>query len=130
MALNSDNVSFSLGTTPVCGLNSVSLDTVLDQLDKTDFCGDGTRTFIPGLAGATIPFGGDYLPADAGQVLIVNAWKNKTLLTDATQPTFMVTTTNGFGVDAYVSSISIGATVDGKVTINGTLQCTGAVDVI
>ena len=130
MALNGNAVLVALGSTEICGINTATFDPVLDQLDITAFCNDGTRAFIGGLSGATITLSGDYVPADAGQAALVAAWKNKTLLTTTAQPKFLVDGTNGFKGDAYVSAFSIGATVEGKVTSSYTLQLTGTIDVV
>ena len=130
MALNSNAVTVKLGSTLICGMNTVTFDPVLDQLDTTSFCSEGVREFLAGLSSATIALSGDYVPADAGQVILVNAWKNKTLLTTTNKPAFLVDATNGFSGDAYVSGFSIGAAVDGKVTASFTLQLTGAITVV
>lgn len=130
MALNGNAVAVSLGSTEICGINSATFDPTLDQLDTTSFCSDGEKEFIGGLSGATITLAGDYVPADAGQLALVTAWKNKTLLTTTAQPKFLVDGTNGFSGDAYVSAFSIGATVAGKVTASYTLQLTGTITVV
>lgn len=130
MALNGNAVKVQTGTNDVCGINTVTFDPVLDQLDITSFCSTGEREFIGGLSGATISLSGDYLPTDTGQKALVNGWKNKTKLTGATLPKFLVDGTNGFSGDAFVSDFSIGATVEGKVTASYTLQLTGTINVI
>jgi len=131
MSLKGCQTTIKLGTNNIAGLNSANFDAVLDQLDVTDFDSNCTREFIPGLSGATFTLSGDYKPTDInGQAVLVDAWKNKTLLTGATQPAFLVDGTNGFGADAYVSAMSVGSTPDGKVTVNFTLQCTGAISIL
>ena len=130
MSLNSDAVSVSLGATAICGINNITFDPVLDQLDTTNFCSDGNREFLAGLASATMKLDGDYTPADAGQLALVNAWKNKTKLETTAQPKFLVDGTNGFSGDAYVSGMSVGASVEGKVTVSYTLQMTGAIGLV
>lgn len=130
MALSGNAVTIKLGTNAIAGINNIGFDTVLDQLDVTDFDSSGEREFIPGLSGATMSLGGDYEPTDTnGQVVLVNAWKNKTLLTSATAPTFTVNGTNGFSADAYVSAMNINPTVEGKVVISFTLQLTGTISI-
>lgn len=131
MALNGCAVTITLGTNDVAGINSITFDPVLDQLDTTDFDSLCEREFIPGLSSGTISLAGDYEPTDTnGQTVLVNAWKNKTLLTTTTQPSFTVDGTNGFGADAFVSAFSINPTIEGKVTVSYTLQLTGAISIL
>jgi len=131
MPLNGCTVTIKLGTNSIAGINNITFDPVLDQLDTTDFDSSYEREFIPGLSSGTIAVSGDYEPADTnGQVALVSAWKNKTLLTTTQQPSFTVDGTNGFGADAYVSSFSINPTVEGKVTATYTLQLTGAISIL
>jgi len=131
MALNGCGVTIKLGTNDIAGINNITFDPTLDQLDVTDFDSSCEREFIPGLSSGTITIAGDYEPTDTnGQVVLVNAWKNKTLLTTTTKPAFTVDGTNGFSADAYVSSFSINPTVEGKVTVTYTLQLTGAISIL
>jgi len=131
MALSGNAVTIKLGTNDVAGINSITFDPVLDQLDTTDFDSNGEREFIPGLSSATITLAGDYEPTDTnGQTVLVNAWKNKTLLTTTTAPAFTVDGTNGFSADAYVASFSINPTVEGKVTVTYSLQLTGTITIL
>lgn len=131
MALNGKDVAINLGATEICGINNVTFDPTLDQLDITSFCSTGmSREFIGGLKGATISLSGDYVPSDAGQSALVSAWKNGTLLTTTSQPKFLVDGTNGFSGDAYVSAFNIGATTEGKVTVSYTLQLTGEITIV
>ena len=130
MALNSCGVTITLGSNGIAGINNVGFDTSLDMLDVTDFDSNCEKQFIPGLSGATMTVAGDYLPADTQQSALVNAWKNKTKLETTTQPQFTVDGTHGFGADAYISSLSISTTVEGKVVMNASLQCTGEVSIL
>ena len=130
MALSGNAVTIKLGTNAIAGINNITFDTALDQLDVTEFGGTGDRAFIPGLAGATLGLAGDYDYTDTnGQKVLVDACKAKTLLTSGTQPVFTVNGTNGFAADAYVSALSVNPTVEGKVTVSYTLQLTGAVTI-
>jgi predicted secreted protein len=130
MASSGNAVTITLGTSAIAGINNIGFDTALDQLDVTDFDSAGGREFIPGLSGATMSLAGDYEPTDtSGQTALVNAWKNKTLLTGVTAPKFTTDGTNGFSADAYVSSMSINPTVEGKVTATYTLQLTGDINI-
>jgi len=129
MAIAGHGTTVKLGTALIAGINNVTFDSTLDQLDTSAF-NVGVRSFIPGLSGATISLSGDYVPTDTnGQVVLINAWSTKELLTSTTLPAFLVNETNGFSADAYVSSLSIGSTVEGKATINATLQLTGTITV-
>lgn len=131
MALSGLNVTIKLGTNDVAGINSITFDPVLDQLDVTDFDSVGEREFIPGLSSGTITLAGDYEPTDTnGQKVLVDAWKAKTLLTTTTKPAFTVDGTNGFSADAFVSAFSINPTVEGKVIASYTLQLTGAISIL
>jgi len=131
MALSGNAVTIKLGTNDVAGINSITFDPVLDQLDTTDFDSNGNREFIPGLKSGTITLAGDYEPTDTnGQVVLVNAYSNSTLLTTTTKPAFTVDGTNGFSADAYVSSFSVNPTVEGKATVTYTLQLTGAISIL
>lgn len=131
MSLKGCLATMKLGTNGIKNLNNNNFDNVLDQLDSTDFDSSCSREFIPGLRGATFTLAGDYDPSDTnGQVAIVNAGLNGTLLTGAAVPNFTVDGTNGFTADAYVSAFSIGTAVEGKVTFSATLQCTGAVSIL
>lgn len=123
------STTIKLGTNAVAGINNVTFDAQLDQLDTSAF-NVGTRSFIPGLTGAQITMSGDHDPTDTnGQVALIAAWLAKTLLTTAQAPEFFVNGTNGFSADAYVASVSIGSTVEGKATFNCTLQLTGTVTI-
>lgn len=131
MSLKGCQSTIKLGTNAIKDLNSVNFDNVLDQLDITDFDSACSREFIPGLRGATFALGGDYDPTDTnGQLVLVNAGLNGTLLTTTTAPNFTVNGTNGFTADAYVSAFSVSTTVEGKVVFSATLQCTGAVSIL
>jgi hypothetical protein len=129
MALAGYNTTVKLGSNLIAGINNVTFDAALDQLDTSAF-NVGVRSFIPGLSGATITVSGDYDPTDTnGQVALVNAWSNKTLLTTTTAPEFLVNGTNGFSADAYVSAFNVGSAVEGKATVSFTLQLTGTITV-
>lgn len=131
MSLKGCQSTIKLGTNGIKDLNSTNFDNVLDQLDVTDFDSACNREFIPGLRGATFALAGDYNPTDTtGQVVLVNAGLNGTLLTGATAPNFTVDGTNGFTADSYVSAFSVSTTVEGKVVFSATLQCTGAVSIL
>lgn len=131
MALSGLNVTIKLGTNDIAGINSITFDPVLDQLDVTDFDSLGEREFIPGLSSGTITLAGDYEATDInGQKVLVDAWKAKTLLTTTTKPAFTVNGTNGFSADAFVSAFSINPTNEGKVTVSFTLQLTGAISIL
>jgi len=129
MALAGNATTIKLGTNLIAGINSASFDAALDQLDITAF-NEGERSYIAGLNGAQIPISGDYDPTDTnGQVALVNAWSNKTLLTGATAPELLFNGTAGFEADAYVASLTIASSVEGKATISITLQLTGTITV-
>lgn len=130
MALSGNAVTITLGSSAIGGINNITFDTTLDQLDVTVFGGSGDRVFIAGLTGATMSLSGDYDYSDTnGQKVLVDAWKAKTLLTSGTQPTFTVNGSNGFAADGYVSGLSVNPTVEGKVTVSYSIQLTGAVTI-
>lgn len=122
--------TIKLGTNAIGGINNLSFDATLDQLDVTAFGGTGDKVFIAGLKGATMSLSGDYDYTDTnGQKVLVDAYAAKTKLTGATQPVFTTNGTNGFGADAYVNTLNVSTTIEGKAVVSYTLQLTGEVTI-
>jgi predicted secreted protein len=131
MALKGCGASFLLGTDVVASLNSISNPFTRETLDVTSFDSDCLREFLDGLGSGTIEISGDFDPDDTnGQMALQTAVYAGTKLTSTQKPSILWDGSNGIEADAYVSSLSISASVDGKVEFSCTLQLTGTISVV
>lgn len=131
MALKGCQASFLLGTNTVAELSNVSNAFTGETLEVTSFDSTCLREFIAGLRSGAMDISGFYDPTDTnGQVAMMTAFLNGTVLSGAQQPKFLADGTNGFSADAVISSYNVEATVDGLVGFSATLQLTGAITVV
>ena len=131
MAKKGCNASFLLGTDVVAELNNVSNSITGETLDTTTFDSACTREFIAGLKSGTIDVSGYYDPDDTtGQVALMTALLNGTVLTTTQKPKILWNGTNGITADALVSTFNMDTTVEALVNFSATLQLTGTIAIV
>lgn len=108
------------------GIKSADFPLNVDMLDTTDFA-DGTfRKKIQGLQNFNVTLSGDYEPADAGYIVVRDAFVAGTTVFVR----ILFDGTNGFESEFQVASISPSATVEGLATVSVSLESTGALTVV
>jgi hypothetical protein len=103
--------------------NDAGVPMTTGMYDTTSLGGTGWNTFIPGLSGSkpTLKYAYD-LNDTTGQLVIQNAFINKTLLYWIVSPD----NTHTVSFTAYVESYQLGVPVNNLVSGQVTLQMTGA----
>ena len=109
--------------TVVNGLNDVSYAPKMDTLDQTAFSQSGTaKAKFLGLEEGQIQGKGDWLPSDAGQLIIRNARKNRSacwikLLFDGTK---------GYSVQGIAPTYTVKSAVAGKADFDFNVEFNGS----
>ena len=130
-AIKGCGASFLLGTNAVAELNNISSSFSADSLDVTTFDSSCLREFLAGLRSGTMDISGFYDPTDTtGQVAMFTAFLAGTTLTSTQKPKILWNGTNGFTMDAIITSMTVDTAVEGTVNFSATLQATGAITVL
>ena len=104
------------------GLDDVSLETSVNALDVTTF-GDSDHVKIAGLRDASISFSGSF--ASTYEEKLMAARGHSTTLQWVFGPESTSNTRRKLSGGAILTGYTIGAQVDDKVTMSGTIACSG-----
>jgi hypothetical protein len=66
--------------TPIAERSQASITKSGETIDMTSFDDEGFRSFRPGLRNATLSANGNYVPSDAGYVVLEDAWLEGTVV--------------------------------------------------
>ncbi len=127
MSLPGKNARVKIGANTVQGLNDASFSANGETLDVTTFESNGWKEKIQGLKEFNLSVSGFYEPTDAnGQVVLRDAWLN------GTEPTvdYLVDGTVGFRGTYLVTSMEMGASASGEVSVSFELESTGALTLV
>lgn len=126
-AVSGKSALFKVAAATILGLNDGSVTVNGDTIDVTTFASGGWIQKIQGLKSAEISLSGFFEPTDTtGQVAMRTALLNGTSLVMSA----LVDGTNGWTGSFLVTSLELGATPDGEVSVSISLESTGAVTVV
>ena len=109
--------------TVVNGLNSATFSPKDDVLDQTAFSGGSTaKSKFLGLEDGQVQLSGDFLPTDAGQLIIRNARKNRS----ACYIKALFDGTHGYSVQGIAPSYNVKSAVAGKAEFDVTVEFNGS----
>ena len=119
------SADMKIGTNVVAGLREVTFTPGPQLADVTTFNSSGNVQKKPTLISATISANGDYDATDTnGQVAILGAFLGRTELSDVK---WLRDGTSGYKFSGYVSSLELGASVDGIVSFSCTVDSNSAI---
>lgn len=122
-AIHGKDGSVSDATGTIALLDDWSLDVGMDPAEVTDF-GDSWRAYIAGLRGATGRASGNWDMTDASQARLQTAMLAGTSII----PKLYTNSSNYYTLAAaFITSMRVGTPADGKVTVEFSFQCSGAV---
>lgn len=126
-AVAGKGASFKVGANAIGGLNEGTITINGETIDVTTFLSGGWIEKIQGLKSAEISLSGFWLPDDAnGQTALRTSFLAGTPSTLSA----LLDGTNGWTGDFLMTSLEIGAAVDGEVSISMSFESTGAITVV
>lgn len=128
-AISGSSGLFQLGSSAVAEWTKVDFDGKGKMIDVSSVENANFEQFIPGKRGGSIAVEVLFVPANtAGQLALVNAWLNGTLLTGATAPK-LSRSSGGPNISgsAYVENFKWGVPDNDKQTATFNLRFTGTI---
>lgn len=131
MAIAAYPATIKSGSTVINDIMTYELPLKMDLVETTAFSGSGgaaigVKTFVPTLTGTQIKASGSWNAAigtgDTGQLALQTAFLGRSTVSLVLSPNG----TNTYTVTCYISDMAIKADVKGVVTVDFTLQTTGA----
>lgn len=126
-AVAGKGASFTVEDNAIGGLNEGSITINGETIDVTTFASGGWIEKIQGLKSAEISMSGFWLSADTnGQTVLRTNFLSGTAVTLEA----LMDGTNGWSGEFLMTSLEIGAAVDGEVSISMSFESDGAISVV
>ncbi len=132
MAIASYPATLKSGSTIINDIMTFDMPFKMDLVETTAFSGSGgaaigVKTYVPTLTGTQIKCSGSWNAAigtgDTGQLALQTAFFGRSTVSLVASPNG----TNTYSVTCYISDFDVKADVKGVITVDFTLQTTGAV---